>query len=313
MSFTITRAKKSGMSENEVNITQDQAVDGERISITEERSGHKIRHILVALDASKHSQAVLETAASLAAKLESEILGLFVEDINLLRLEELPFVREINFQRMVGRAFENGEIQRKLRARAALVRHEVEDIAERYQIRSTFRVVRGPVDTELLAAALEADLLAIGQLGHSVIRRSRLGSTAQTAVAQASSAVLVVRAGFEIRQPILVIYDGSEVALRALALAVNLAGKKGDIRVLIWAVDDEAAYAERQTVSTFLEPAGIEAEYQHFKSDDSAVILELIRKQTVGMIVLGTTDAHLQPSIIQMILEDAPQHVLVVR
>jgi hypothetical protein len=31
------------------------------------------------------------------------------------------------------------------------------------------------------------------------------------------------------------------------------------------------------------------------------------------MIVLGTTDAHLQPSIIQMILEDAPQHVLVVR
>lgn len=301
------------MKDKDIHPTITDAAADDRPDIFDDLAGRTIRRILVALDASKHSQAVLETAAGLAAKLESELLGLFVEDINLLRLEELPFVREINFQQSIARPLESGEIQRTLRARAALVRHELEETAERYHIRSSFRVVRGPVDAELLTAALEADLLAIGQLGHSVVRRARLGSTAQKALAQARSAVLVVRTGLEVRQPVLVIYDGSDVARRALALAVNLAGKKGDIRVLIWGVDDESAYTERQTISHLLEPAGIEAEYQHFKSDDPTVVLELIRKQTVGLIILGTLGSHLPSSIIQAILEDAPQHVLVVR
>lgn len=302
-----------GMSEDDTETTDNSTVGNDRSEPVIEPTSRTIRRILVALDASKHSQAVLETAATLAAKLESELTGLFVEDINLLRLEELPFVREINFQQLVGRKLENGEIQRMLRARAALARHELEEVAERFHVRSTFRIVRGPVDAELLAAALEADLLAIGQLGHSVVRRSRLGSTARTAIARATSSVLVVRSGFEIRQPVLVIFDGSTGAQRALALAIELAGKKSDIRVLIWGVDDESAYNERQAIAHLLEPAGIEVEYQHFKSDDPAVVLELIRKQTVGFIILGTTDSLLPPGISEAILEDAPQHVLVVR
>jgi nucleotide-binding universal stress UspA family protein len=44
-----------------------------------------IRRILVALDASPHSFAALEAAAHLAAHLEAELFGLYVEDENLLR------------------------------------------------------------------------------------------------------------------------------------------------------------------------------------------------------------------------------------
>jgi nucleotide-binding universal stress UspA family protein len=272
-----------------------------------------IRRILVALDASKYSQAVLETAAGLAAKLESELLGLFIEDINLLRLEEFPFVREIRFQQTIARRLETGEIQQKLRARAALLRHELEETAERYHVHSSFRVVRGPVDSELLSAALDADLLAVGQHGHSVGRRARLGSTARTALTRATSAVLLVRAGFESRQPVLVLFDGSTVSHRAVAAAVNIAGKTGDLRVLVWGVDDEAAYTERQVISSLLEPAGVKAEYQHFHSEDPEAVLELIKKQNVGLIVFGTSDSRLPLGIVQVILEEAPQHILLVR
>ena len=56
-----------------------------------------IRRILVALDASRHSLAALEAAAELAARLKAELVGLFVEDIDLLRLAGLPFAREIRY------------------------------------------------------------------------------------------------------------------------------------------------------------------------------------------------------------------------
>ena len=50
--------------------------------------------ILVALDASPRSLAALSTAGALAAELDAELSGLFVEDINLQRLLALPFARE---------------------------------------------------------------------------------------------------------------------------------------------------------------------------------------------------------------------------
>ncbi len=42
-----------------------------------------IRRILVALDASPHSQAALEAASDLADALKAELVGIFVEDVNL--------------------------------------------------------------------------------------------------------------------------------------------------------------------------------------------------------------------------------------
>ena len=50
----------------------------------------QMRRILVAVDASPHSLAALDAALRLAADLEAEIIGLFVEDINLLRLAGMP-------------------------------------------------------------------------------------------------------------------------------------------------------------------------------------------------------------------------------
>ena len=55
------------------------------------------RRIVVALDASSHSHAALAAAVALAGRLQAELQGIFVEDVNLLRLAELPFAREVRF------------------------------------------------------------------------------------------------------------------------------------------------------------------------------------------------------------------------
>ena len=207
-----------------------------------------VRRILVALDASAHSQAALSAAVSLAARLHSEIHGLFVEDINLFRLAELPFAREVRYGEPAARRVERDDLQRKLRARAAVLRHELEALAEENKLRSTFRVVRGAVDSELLAAALDSDLLALGRLGHSFARRARLGSAARTAIARAASSVLLVQPDVA-GGPLLVLFDGSSASRRALATAAYVAGKDGDVaelRVLVWGPDEQTAFDRRQ-------------------------------------------------------------------
>ncbi|MDJ0948763.1 MAG: hypothetical protein QNJ94_07570, partial [Alphaproteobacteria bacterium] len=61
-----------------------------------EREAEDIRRIILALDPSEDSRDMLEAAASLAARLRAEIDAVFLEDENLLRSAELPFVRRIN-------------------------------------------------------------------------------------------------------------------------------------------------------------------------------------------------------------------------
>ncbi|HSL81665.1 MAG TPA: universal stress protein, partial [Thermoanaerobaculia bacterium] len=51
-----------------------------------------IRRILVALDASADSAAALEAATALAALFGAELQGLYVEDLNFVRLPELSMV-----------------------------------------------------------------------------------------------------------------------------------------------------------------------------------------------------------------------------
>ena len=91
-------------------------------------SGRSSRRILVALDASSHSHAALAAAVALAGRLHSELQGIFVEDINLLRLAELPFAREVRFGLSAARPVQGEELQRGLRARAAVLRRELEEV-----------------------------------------------------------------------------------------------------------------------------------------------------------------------------------------
>ena len=77
-----------------------------------------VRRILVALDASPHSLAALRAAAELAADLDAELVGIFVEDINLLRLSDLPLASEVTIYTTTSRRLNRQEIERQLRSQA---------------------------------------------------------------------------------------------------------------------------------------------------------------------------------------------------
>ena len=74
--------------------------------------------IWVALDESPCSAAALTAAAALAAEMDAELAGLFVEDINLQHLIGLPFAREFSLLTGAGRPLSQGDVERSWRREA---------------------------------------------------------------------------------------------------------------------------------------------------------------------------------------------------
>lgn len=290
----------------------DSAALGETETAAVETRAWTPRSILVALDASPYSREVLTAAATLAAQLKSELHGLFVEDINVLRLAGLPFAREIRYGETESRVVEHGDLLRRLRARATVLRHELEELATENKIRSTFRVARGAVETELLAAALGADLLALGRLGHTVTRRAQLGSAARAAVARAASAVLLIKSGVE-GGPVVVLYDGSSRADRALATAAGVAGEASELRVLAWGVDDETAGQRRQLAKHLLAESPCRRQFQQLSGDDPARLAAWVARQNGSLLVLVAADSQWPDGTLDLLIEEAEQHILLLR
>ncbi len=131
----------------------------------EDTQQNAIKRILVAIDASPHSLAALETATRFASRFHAELVGIFVEDINLVRLSEMPFSSEMGYYSATRRPINYSEIIRQLKVQARWAQRAIELLAERANIAWSFRTVRGIVASELLSAATEADLIVLGKAG----------------------------------------------------------------------------------------------------------------------------------------------------
>ena len=206
-----------------------------------------IRRIAVVLDASEHSQQALETAARLAASLKAELEGIFVEDIDLIHLAGLPFLREIRLASLAQETVSLQRMERELRAIARRMRQTLELVARREGISCSFRVRRGRVEAELMEAAMEVDVLTLGRPGATLSHRLRLRVR--------ESVIGAAPRPRERTMPpsVVVTFSGSENATRALLVAANLAERQAmDIRVVIPAVPDTEARRLQTAAETLL-------------------------------------------------------------
>lgn len=119
----------------------------------------KIRRVIVGLDPAPQSRALLEAAAEAAEQMEAELVGLFVENVDLLHFAGLPFAREVGITSAVRRELDVEAMERSLRGLAREAQRLLASVAERTPVRWSFRVSRGSLMAELLAAAEEADLV----------------------------------------------------------------------------------------------------------------------------------------------------------
>jgi nucleotide-binding universal stress UspA family protein len=287
--------------------------------VSEERQAPSIERIVVAVDASPHSLAALEAAVDLAARFEAELVGIFVEDENLLRLADLPFVHEIGIFSARRRRLDIKEMERQLRVQRRRVRRIFTLTTERASVRRTFRAVRGTVLSEVLAAASEADVLVLGRAGWSLLRRGQLGSTVRGILPERFGLALILKEGTCLGDPLAVVYDGSPAADRALITADALHRQSDEdempakrLIVLLLAEDPQGAEAlEDQAASTLADRDTI-ARYRSLTSTSVLGLADLLQAEGCGLLVLPAQSSALHNSVLVALLEHLELPVLLV-
>lgn len=271
----------------------------------------RIRRILVAVDASPGSLSALEAAAELAAALEAELEGLFVEDTQLIELAGLPLTRQLGRLSASFRRLESREMELQLRVQAAQARQALEQIARRLEVSHRFRVARGTVIDEILQAAREADLVALGRAGWSL--RRLLGSTARAVLAQGVGRVLLLGEAARLGSPVLVLYDGGEPAKAALAIAAALARRlRGEVRVLVASADAARGDALSEEAARLLKEEGAAGEVRWLSSTEAADIGEAVHSLGARTVVLAPGVLGLDAAGLHELLEEIELPVVAV-
>lgn len=205
----------------------------------------EFRRILVALDASPASLAALDLAAELAARHQAELMGIYVEDINLLRSADIPLVKETGFYSATTRKIDSPNIERQLRAQARRIERILASIAEKANLRWSFRSTRGLIHGELITAAEDTDLIILGKTGWS--GRSQMGSTAREVAIQSPIQSLILLHQVRPGTPVMVAYDGSAAGLKALETARLIRDPEIPLHVLLLAeTKDDADQLEAE-------------------------------------------------------------------
>lgn len=254
----------------------------------DEQEDVKIRRILVALDASHHSLAALGAAAELARSLEAELLGLFIEDVNLMHAAGLPMARELQFPFARHAQMTPQRMRRQLRAQALQARRALSSICRRQGIEWAFEVVRGRVLARLLEETAKADMLCVGRASRPVMQGPRTGSTARAAAVRAHQPVLVIAQGARIQAPVVATYDGSPEADRALLLARRLAIETGGfLSILVPAGPSMSSEELQEQLADSLEGKDIVVRYRELAGSGVMSIIRGVQMEGCGTLVVS--------------------------
>ena len=272
------------------------------------------RRILVALDASRESDAALAAAAELAQQLDAELMGLFIEDIDLLNLAALPFSREVAVLSLSGRGLDPERVARELRSKAAAARRALAALAEEHHLQWSFRIARGHVDAELLTASREADLVAVGKGTRPLSGKARLGSTGRAMVIQATRSVLLAAGiGGPADAPVAIVYEGSGDSA-ALALAARLA--ESDRRHLVVFVlgDSQPSFAQREvSIRQQLRALGVSAAILRLQTSDAAGLLYALQSRPLSLLILDAIPKLLSDVTLDLLVEKCSCSLLLLR
>ncbi|MBW8372316.1 MAG: hypothetical protein K0M66_15290 [Thiobacillus sp.] len=233
-----------------------------------------VARIWVALDESPRSAAALMAAAGLAAELDAELAGLFVEDINLQHLIGLPFAREFSLLSGSGRPLSQGEVESTWRSEARSMQRLLVEAAETLRLRWSFHVARGRVSAEVNSLAQALDLIVLGR--RSGIRVLAVSQTTPSLVGTPPQ-----------RGPVLVLFGKDPASTQSLELGVMLARRSGAELLLLIDADNEDAYrAACVAAQTVLKMSRTNGRCVWLTGANESNLIQAAHREAAGCLVL---------------------------
>lgn len=210
--------------------------------------------ILVALDMSRQSDACLAAAIELAAKMDAELQGLFIEDLDLINLSTLPFTRQILSLSATETDFKKERLEQDMKLQARYAQHALASMASSRRVSWSFEVVRGRLIQEAQRAADRSDLVVTSvsrQLANMACTPSQRNVAG--ALAQCSGTLVLVPEGTVIRPPFVVLIEPHTPLEIFVDKLVTVADSKGTEFHFVVAAQGEAAATLQSQISAMLD------------------------------------------------------------
>ncbi len=253
----------------------------------------RIERIIVLLDSSRAARVALDAAAELAARRHAQLLGLFIENTDLLHSASLPFGREIGFTSGRIRPLSTADMERRLRQQAEEARRLLAAAGRRRAVQWNLQVCRGQVEAETLAVTKPTDLLVLGRIALARDTGLRFGQLTVRIATTANCSVMVLgETPQPVQRPILVLYEGPETGDRALATAALMARDTNQaLTVLLPASADVREEELEQRARSWALRHKATVNFMRLPGADAPILVQALR-QTGGRLLILSRASH---------------------
>ena len=257
-----------------------------------------VRRIVVAMD--MPGAMAVTTAVDLARTLEAELLGLFVEDVQLFDLAALPFAGEVGFPSATRRVLDVEALERSLRAQAGRLRQDLMTRLAGVPTKWTFEVVRGRVAGELAAAAGGQDLVVLPMPLAARGRRVSRGQVAR-AFGQLRAPLLLVDESHRHRRAVGVIVPADTEPAAIVDVLRGLAPFDGHVLRFV-AIGGVAGWdAWQARMSGLLDLEGLNGRFRSIAAPDAGELGRLLGDEARGVVVVVADE----PAAREMVIDAA--------
>ncbi|WP_297795113.1 universal stress protein [uncultured Marinobacter sp.] len=259
--------------------------------LADDQSGHGMLtgRVLVLLDGSRMGYAALDAAADIAARTGADVLGIFVEELNLLRSAGYGFSREVGAASGISRPLDSAMLERRMRRLAQEVEEALARKVSSRGGRHELSVARGRVVDEVLALAGPQDLLVLGRVGWSLVPGSRLGSTARGLIRKSSSRVLLWSEGMVSPRNRIIVFlnDHADANHRALQAATEASRyHQLPVTVLLRSENDISA-DQLEAIRQDLDVLGAGTRVRVLPATDPDTVARVLREERAAQLVVS--------------------------
>jgi AraC-like DNA-binding protein len=256
------------------------------------------RRITVVLLDRPQSRELLSLGATIAALLQAEIEGVFVEDDALFRLTGLPFLRELRLDSRHEVRLDPARLAQEWRAIAKQAREALEESATRAGLNWSFRVWRGEYDSDLKHLASDSEMLLMCSQGSLSSRRLSRQSR------QDSTASAPLRLG--------VVLDAGMARQKLLEMITEL-GQKPEIALTLFLPDEEMPSGETPQSYLARHDPNRHIAVVYINDLEPATLARQLKQSACDLLMLSEQSTLLQGPTIKRILERLLYPTVVIR
>jgi nucleotide-binding universal stress UspA family protein len=260
------------------------------------------RRLLLVLDAMSGFAASAEAAARLARHFEAEFAALYVESEEILRLAGHPGARLVaakpETESITTTGLDAEALARALRARAEEVRRTVERAARGSSVSASFAIRRGRVAAEVASFASQSDLVIVAWAERAAWPGPISTAHAAEAIARANpGSILFLREDRALAGPVVVAFDGTAAAERALEAGAAIAGTAGNpVEVILATPRMAEAERWRDEIQKRLAGSNVETQFLHLPGGGKDELCAAARARGAALVVVGAGARAVEPS-----------------